>query len=372
MNVTSANGLKLFNFTVTLISSNNITSSSLENKIMTVSLYPPSNALLVIINMNVPNYLRNVYILIALFGIVGNFFVFSVLLKNFSKLASITESLLLHQSVVDELTSLFVILTAFFPPPLTYPTSPNLWDELLCRVWATQLPMFTCFSTSCYNLVAITFEQYFEIVHPLFHKTHLRNMHRYIPVGLVWFFSIACNTAAYVPDTAIVDNCCLAWAVFPNAAATIATGIAVLMYYLIIPAATVIGCFCHMTYVLHKKSSQTAPVGIKSTFGNAKLNVLKTLALFICALIICWTYNITVFSLAFFNAIEETFFTTWKYHVSVLMLFLSSAINPFIYAFNYKKFRKSLRQCFSKCLKQSAFNDTTQHVGIEDISCRKY
>ena len=352
---------ELFTFSAEeLLVTENTTPTSLKDEVTMGSTYSSSQDRLFIINMNVPSYMRSIYILIAFLGVSGNFVVFSILLKYFSKRANITECLLLHQAIIDELTSLLVVLTTVFPSPLTYPLTPNLWDDFLCRVWATQLPMFTCFSTSCFNLVAITFEQYFEIVHPLFHKAYLRSIRIYVPVCLVWFFSIACNCAAYVPNTAIVGSHCLAWAVFPNPAAAIATGIAVLMYYLIIPAATVIGCFCHMTHVLHKKSSQTAPVGAKSTFGTAKLNVLKTLAMFIFTLITCWTYNITLFSLAFFNAIDAAFFTTWKYHVSVLMLFLSCAINPFIYVINYNKFRKNLRQCVCKCLEQFCARETAR------------
>jgi hypothetical protein len=50
-----------------------------------------------------------------------------------------TESLLLHQTVVDEATSVVAILTALFTPPNTYPDPPSHWDDFVCRVWATQV-----------------------------------------------------------------------------------------------------------------------------------------------------------------------------------------------------------------------------------------
>ena len=283
----------------------------------------------------------------ASIGLVGNVIVFSVLFKHFSRSASTTESLLLHQTVVDGLTSLLVIVTAVASPPNSYSRDPSFWEELTCRVWATQLPLWICFSSSCFNLVAITFEQYFSLVHPILHKAHLRKIHFIVPICMVWCCSVVCNVASYIPDTAIVEKFCLAWAIFPNSLSAVFTGIAILLYYLIIPATLMIGCFCHMASVLRKKLNKTAPANATLTFGKARRNILKTLVLFISTFIVLWSYNIWLFFLTFLNILEPSFYTSWKYHLSVLLLFSSCSVNPFIYAVNYTKFQKYFRECVS-------------------------
>ena len=317
-----------------------------------------------VIDLGVPVHLRDIYILIGIIGFTGNLLVFSMLVKIVSKAPNKTESLLLHQTVIDGITSLWVIVAAAFPSPTYFaPYSSRIWNEIVCRVWGTQLPMWMCFSASCFNLLAITFEAYCEIVHPIFHKVRLHKMRTAIPVCLVWLCSICCNVPAYVPDTGIVDGYCLAWGIFPNAIASAATGVAVLLYYLIIPALLMVGCFCHMAFVMHKKMTQAAPQAAVSTFSHAKLSILKTLVLFGLTYICCWSYNVWVWSLSFFNAIDLTFYTLWEYHLSVLLLFLSCSINPFIYAFNHKKIKTQFRNIWVKCFGVKTNMQTDGHSG---------
>ena len=92
-----------------------------------------------VIDLNVPNFARNLYIIIGTFGTIGNLFVFSILFKYLSLYPTMTEILLLHQSIVDEITSIIVILIAVFPSPGVYSNTPNNWEDFLCRFWATQV-----------------------------------------------------------------------------------------------------------------------------------------------------------------------------------------------------------------------------------------
>ena len=324
---------------------------SLNTDQSTISQIATTILNLQVIDIGVPAYLRDIYMLIGAVGFIGNVLVFSMLVKLVSKSSNKIESLLLHQTVIDGITSLWVIIAAIFPSPSYFPSNTSiLWDEIVCRVWGTQLPMWICFSASCFNLLAITFEVYCEIVHPIFHKVHLLKLSTAVPVSLVWLCSVCCNGLTFIPDTGIVDGFCSAWGVFPNEIAAAATGIAAVLYYLIIPALMMIGCFCHMTFVMHKKVKQTAPEANVSTFNQAKLNILKTLILFGLTFTCCWSYNIWVWALSFFKAIDLAFYTTWQYHLSVLLLFLSCSINPFIYAFNHKKIRAIIRSCLNKYL----------------------
>ena len=91
------------------------------------------------IDLSVPEYARNLYIFIGTIGSIGNLFVFSILFKYLSQYPSLTEILLLHQSIVDEITSIIVILIAIFPSSKIYSNTPNIWEDFICRFWATQV-----------------------------------------------------------------------------------------------------------------------------------------------------------------------------------------------------------------------------------------
>jgi hypothetical protein len=82
----------------------------------------------------------------------------------------------------------------------------------------------TCFFASIYNLVAITLEQYFEIVHPVFYKSHQSTFNAKRVIVMVWIVAISYDIAYAVPDTAIISGVCYTWGVFPNQVAALFIG----------------------------------------------------------------------------------------------------------------------------------------------------
>lgn len=138
-------------------------------------------------------------------------------------------------------------------------------------------------------------EQYFDIVHPLLYKSRLRAFRARYVMGVVWLIGISFTLAYATASSDIILGYCQVTKIFPNAIAANAVGIFVLLYY-IIPALLMIGCFCHMTIALRWRMTKTAPAGAKETFGRAKMNIVKTLVLFLATVIVCWAYNIWTYS----------------------------------------------------------------------------
>ena len=298
---------------------------------------------------DIPNYVISSYLAIGAIGLAGNILVCSVLVINRSCSKNTTEKLILHQTIIDGLTSFWIIITAVFPPFFIYSSSPSIWEHFICRVWATQTPMWVCFSSSCFNLVAITFEQYFGIVHSIFHKAHLKNIKIAIPVSLIWFLSAAFNAVFSISVSNIIDGMCFTASIFPNLLAAYIAGLSCLLYYLVIPTSLMIGCFCHMIYVIHKKARQTAPAGMVTCLNQAKLSMVKTLGILVVTFICCWSLNIWVMTLGIFNVIDSSFYQNWQWLLSGLLLFSTCFINPFIFAINNKKIRKQLQRCLALC-----------------------
>ena len=200
--------------------------------------------------------------------------------------------------------------------------------------------MWSCFASSCYNLVAITFVQYFEIVHPIFHKAHKNKMKPRFIICLTWATSLIYNILFSVPSSYIVDGICMMnGLLYANLVVSSISGVAMILFFIIIPISLMIGCFCHMAHTLHKRTRRIEPANSPSLFYIAKMNILKTLIFFMTTIVLCWTCCNSVFFLSFINAIDNSFYETWLYHFFILLLFLSCSINPFIYAVNYKKFR---------------------------------
>ncbi len=88
------------------------------------------------------NYMTITYILIGIVGVIGNLFVVVVLMSSKALRQKIPNILLIHQSVVDGVTSLFLIITS----TNTYDNSgghTGLMGELYCRIWAMKVSVAT-------------------------------------------------------------------------------------------------------------------------------------------------------------------------------------------------------------------------------------
>ena len=195
-------------------------------------------------------------------------------------------------------------------------------------------------------MVANTLEQYFQVVYPQFHKKYLRNINKLLIICAIWLIGISYNFIYAIPSSAIVERSCLAYSVFSSIILAGITGVSMVSYFIIIPASIMIVCLSHLVYALHKRIRQSASIGVVSTFNLAKVNIIKTLFLFLATIICCWSYCMWAFFLSYFNIIDPLFYTTWPYHMSVLLIMSSCSVNPFIYAIHYKKFKEG----FSKFL----------------------
>jgi hypothetical protein len=141
-----------------------------------------------------------------------------------------------------------------------------------------------------------------------------------------------------------------------------------------------IGCLCHMTKKLHKRVTQihatpaistvsTAKPATKAPFRRAKMNIIKTIVLFLATIIICWTDNIALSLIMFFDpSTLYIIYSTWIYQVSAILILMSCSINPFIYAVHYKKFKDAFRGL--PCWKTS--QDTTTHTLQENSNFSKF
>jgi hypothetical protein len=74
-------------------------------------------------------------------------------------------------SAIDATVSAMLCLTTIYQND-TQPLTVGYWpDELLCRMWFTKFPLWGMLISSTYGMLALTFERYTGIVHPLWHKT---------------------------------------------------------------------------------------------------------------------------------------------------------------------------------------------------------
>jgi hypothetical protein len=108
-----------------------------------------------------------IYTFVGLVGIAANTFVAVVIATSPTLKKRIENSLLFNQSLIDGVTGLLLVANLTTSLPMTQ--TGGFWD-FVCRYWMSGTPLFAALQASIFNLVIITIERYFEIVHPIVHK----------------------------------------------------------------------------------------------------------------------------------------------------------------------------------------------------------
>ena len=85
-----------------------------------------------------------------------------------------------------------------------------------------------------------------------------------------------------------------------------------------------------------------ASAASSSSVNEAGRNAIATSLMICCGFIVCWSPNqINTIVSYLSNTVD---YTTWFYHFTVVMVFMNSCINPFIYAAKYREFQAGVRR----------------------------
>jgi len=78
--------------------------------------------------------------------------------------------LIVNQSIIDICASFFMLLTAVFEVDGTRLSPNSIYDQFVCRVWLTRLPLWALMATTTYGILMIAFERYFAVIYPVWYS----------------------------------------------------------------------------------------------------------------------------------------------------------------------------------------------------------
>jgi len=92
-----------------------------------------------------------------------------------------------------------------------------------------------------------------------------------------------------------------------------------------------------------------------------------------CGFVVCWSPNQIMFFLNFVGYAVD--FGGWFYHLTVVLVFTNSCVNPFIYAAKYREFQHGVRRLESCVARRSiqvqSLEDTTSvHQQSENVAAQ--
>ncbi|XP_077863758.1 galanin receptor 2b-like [Saccoglossus kowalevskii] len=276
--------------------------------------------------------LHVVYGILGGLGVLGNLLVLFVFIRVRS-LQTLTNSLILHQSVID-LLSAFCFLSLKFGPTLLLPY--GLQGDLLCRFWASEFILWWFFVASTFNLVAMTMERYFAVVRPLLYRDHFTFNKAKVIVACIWVASLAFELHWLLVNKATGGFCYPLW---PNENVQKMFGVFV---FLVLYFAPISVMFFSYTRILMKMKANALQQSTSTQ--RAKKNVTKTLCFVSITYAVCWCVNQILYLR--YNLGGATDFNGPMFNTAVVLVFCNMCVNPFIYTLHYTKFRKGLKTAF--------------------------
>ena len=198
---------------------------------------------------------------------------------------------------------------------------------------------------SAFSLVVIAVERYLAVVRPLDGRSRLTT-HRLIAVVTAgWMFALLYN----LPLFFVVrhkdggnQSCTEQW---PNKTLAKSFTVACFFVYGVVPIGTMACLYSRIIYKLWEGGIRATQLSEQARI-RARLKVTKMVVVVSIMYAVCWLPNLVTYMLSQFKPEllgHGAYFYSFPFVVSVVLVGLNSAMNPFIYTLHSTKFRQFIR-----------------------------
>lgn len=317
-------------------------------------------------------------------GFVGNLICLVVLGRRSRK--DHTNWLIINQCVADLVTSVLLVVATvdqtWFRTTSFSSMSP-LKCELLCRLWYSQVVVFTGFAISTFNLTMISLERYLAVIHPIVYLASFKRHSTFLLTVFAWLTAPLMQVILASALYKYHGGHCVYVGQRPG------FGIGVFVWEFLLPVSVMTYAYVKIALKLHSLGRVSAvwardgpsvrvnavqggtlSVGKKILESNAStspgdlnlkevpplpqapVNICRhktTITLFIVYLtyMVCWTPNQVAFLVFNLGGIPDYFGNKW-HAISTILASFNICANPIIYAFRYSPFRKEFRQILNE------------------------
>ncbi|XP_038069863.1 neuromedin-U receptor 2-like [Patiria miniata] len=302
-------------------------------------------------------------------GVLGNILVCFVILRV-KFLHNMTNYLLVNLAVADMLLCFqsFFFYSTSSPCCTLIAYLPESFAVriLFCRLIVSEYLAWALFYASAYNVCVVTFERFAAIVHPLQFARQLTATRMKTMIALIWVMSflfslpfLFINKASNDPDKACTRI------KYPDQAFPIVLTVTLFLFGYLLPITLMSLAYYKMQVTLKRQANALKLQHARAAAYDlviARQRLVTMLMIVLGALIILWTPGYTALLLCLHptdnSSLPFCHSKTFEYIHGIFdfAFYFNSVINPFIYEFKYKKFRKGLKVVFCSCFKRHGNN----------------
>ena len=274
-------------------------------------------------------------IIIGITGILGNGLVCFIFTYRRHTFKSLTNRLILNQSIIDLILSVIFLLDRFVPKPAS--SASEIWKNIFCRFWGSEFFLWSMNIASTENLVLISLERYFALCRPVKHRNIFTIRRVILACLFVYISGFLC--LLYAPILADQKyNCYVVW---ENKHAQLCVGLFHFLVTYLIPLLFLSFSYCNIwKEISHRQKLRDTSSGAKNPFRRAKRNL--TITLFLVALLFVFCVTPASVTYLLFNFGYPVDITSDMNAVLLTLLLMNMIVNPIVYGFTYREFRRQV------------------------------
>ena len=293
-------------------------------------------------------------IIIGIVGTLANGIVIMIFLKqSIGTKMSTSNKLILNQLSIDLISCMSLILV--YGWKVVNVKLNRSWSYLSCGLIETETLIWSPAISSIMNLIFITLERYWKIVHNSLYQKNYRNWITVMLISLAWiigyglFFSVTFATVNFS------NGICLSMDFPRHLDLVIFTDVSFVVQY-IIPVFIFVVCYGHILVTMKASSKNfdnpeggEASENIRVMHYRHQMAVIKMMIMIIVSFVVCWALS-NILSLLM-TVYPQSFGWVWNssiWYASVFAGLLEACIHPFIYGARVDLVRNYVKEALSK------------------------
>ena len=297
--------------------------------------------------------------IIAVVALFCNILVVILFLKNRHWLKKVHTCLLLDLAIQDILTAIgLLVLPGFVHTADAYtPPSDSTLSELYCRVlWSRYIP-FALAIASVYTCLMLTIDRWSAVLRPMSYR-RFSNSRISIWAMLIspWVAGVALEISSIlnVRVNAVNGTFVCRWVEKESLPQKTAVALVTFLGMIIVPAILIIIAYVMIVIKLRQSSAKVKPVVDPADRAQGRrrhsesIAHLKSLTRVACTasvvVIVCWLPDQLYYCLFQMDLVE---FGTPLHDGFVILAFMNTMLNPFLYSFSNKQYREGFKAMLS-------------------------